>query len=77
MERIQKTYYLPYLSYEDALDMLSDLCNKLFAPILKDEKHKLHNVLPPKVTFKYNFKNNKLFNIPKYHTNRFRDTFMY
>jgi hypothetical protein len=39
-----------------------DLCNKLFASILNDEEHKLRYLLPPKVTYKYNFiRNNKLF----------------
>ena len=70
IERIQKRalrIIYPELSYEDALDMLGlktlyvrrgDLCNKLFASILNDEEHKLRNLLPPKVTSKYNFRNN-------------------
>ena len=76
----------PQLSYQDALDMLElktlstrrgDLCKKLFDSILDDEDHKLRNLLPPKVTSDtYNFRNEKLFNIPKYRTNRFRDTFI-
>ncbi len=76
----------PQLSYQDALDMLElktlstrrgDLCKTRFNSILDDEDHKLRNLLPPKVTSDtYNFRNEKLFNIPKYRTNRFRDTFI-
>ena len=89
IERIQKRalrIIYPQLSYQDALDMLElktlstrrgDLCKKLFNSILNDEDHKLRNLLPPKVTSDtYNFRNEKLFNIPKYRTNRFRDTFI-
>ena len=89
IERIQKRalrIIYPQLSYQDALDMLElktlstrrgDLCKKLFNSILDDEDHKLRNLLPPKVTSDtYNFRNEKLFNIPKYRTNRFRDTFI-
>ena len=89
IERIQKRalrIIYPQLSYQDVLDMLElktlstrrgDLCKKLFNSILDDEDHKLRNLLPPKVTSDtYNFRNEKLFNIPKYRTNRFRDTFI-
>ena len=89
IERIQKRalrIIYPQLSYQDAQDTLElktlstlrgDLCKKLFNSILDDEDHKLRNLLPPKVTSDtYNFRNEKLFNIPKYRTNRFRDTFI-
>jgi hypothetical protein len=89
IERIQKRalriIYLQ-LSYQDALDTLElktlsprrgDLCKKLFNSILDVEDHKLRNLLPPKVTSDtYNFRNENIFNIPKYRTNRFRDTFI-
>ena len=88
-ERIQRRalhIIYPQLSYQDALDALElqtlysrrrDLCNKLFESVLRDEEHKLHKLLPPKVTSNtYNFRNNKLFNMSKYRTNRFRDTFI-
>ena len=70
-----KTHTTPaatiYVSYR------GDLCKKLFNSILDDEDHKLRNLLPPKVTSDtYNFRNEKLFNIPKYRINRFRDTFI-
>ena len=85
IERIQKRalrIIYPQLSYQDALDMLEHAGviyarNLLINSILDDEDHKLRNLLPPKVTSDtYNFRNEKLFNIPKYRTNRFRDTFI-
>ena len=89
IERIQRRalhIIYPQLSYQDALDALGlqtlysrrrALCNKLFESVLRDEEHKLHKLLPPKVTSNtYNFRNNKLSNMSKYRTNTFRDTFI-
>ena len=78
------TYLLPstilrgrsrHVRTKDFIRTKGAIYNKFFISILNDEKHKLRNLLPPKVTSKYNFRNNKLFNIPKYRTNRFRDIF--
>ena len=65
----------PQLSYQDSLNTLGlqtlhsrrrDPCNKPFESVLNDEEHKLHKLLPPKVTSNtYNFRNNKPFNMPK------------
>ena len=89
IERIQRralSIIYPQLSYQDALDTLGlqtlytrrrNLCNKLFDSIFSDEEHKLRKLLPPKVTSNTcNFRNDKLFNMPKYRTDRFRDTFI-
>ena len=84
IERVQRRalrIIYPQLSYQDALDTLGlqtlytrrcDLRNKLFGSILNDEEHKLRKLLPSKVTSNvYNFRNDKLFNMSKYRTNRF------
>jgi hypothetical protein len=75
----------PDLSYEDALITLNmkslwlrreDLCSKLFKLIVDDENHKLHHLLPMNVPDIYNFRSSKQFYIPKFRTNRFRNTFI-
>ena len=88
IERIQKRalrIIFPDLSYEDALITLNmkslwlrreDLCSKLFKLIVDDENHKLHHLLPMNVPDIYNFRSSKQFYIPKFRTNRFRNTFI-
>lgn len=50
--------------------------NKRFNSILNDKDHNLCNLLPAKVTPKYNPRKDHLFNNPKYRTNRLSDTFI-
>ena len=53
------------------------LCSNLFENILKDPYHKLYDLLPERCeNTKYNLRHPRMFDLPKYRTNRFRDTFI-
>ena len=87
LEGLQKralSIICPHLSYNESLAFLdmdslfdhhSFLCSSLFSKILDDEEHKLHHLLPPRHTPKYNFRQSRLFD-PGYETNRTKNSFI-
>ena len=86
LERVQKralSIICPHLSYNESLAFLdmnslfdhhSFLCSSLFSKILDDEEHKLHHLLPPRHTPKYNFRQSRVFDL-SYKTNRTKNSF--
>ena len=87
LERVQKralSIICPHLSYNESLAFLdmdslfdhhSFLCSSLFSKILDDEEHKLHHLLPPRHTPKYNFRQSRVFDL-SYKTNRTKNSFI-
>ena len=89
IERIQKralSIISPTMSYRECLDSLGlptlyvrckGLCRKLFDSIAINPKHKLYHLLPPRKQSSYNLRRQKLYNLPRSHTERFRRSFVY
>ena len=87
LERVQKralSIICPHLSYNESLTFLdmdslfdhhSFLCSSLFSKILDDEEYKLHHLLPPRHTPKYNFRQSRVFYL-SYKTNRTKNRFI-
>ena len=87
LERGQKralSIICPHLSYNESLTFLdmdslfdhhSFLCTLLFGKILDDKGHRLHHLLPPRHTPKYNFRQSRMFDL-SYKTNRTKNSFI-
>ncbi|PFX27209.1 RNA-directed DNA polymerase from mobile element jockey [Stylophora pistillata] len=88
MERLQKRalrMIQPDLSYAEVLvapDIASlyerreILCDALFDQIVRDENHKLHDLLPPRNKSTYRTRSQRYFKLPICKTNRFKNTFI-
>ena len=89
IERIQKralSIISPAMSYRECLDSLglptlydrrNGLCRQLFDSIAINPGHKLYHLLPPRNQCSYNLRRQKLYNLPRSHTERFRRSFVY
>ena len=89
IERIQKralSIILTAMSYRECLDSLglptlydrpNGLCRHLFDSIAINHGHKLHHLLPPRKQSSYNLRRQKLYNLPRSHTERVRRSFVY
>ena len=89
IERIQKralSIISPAVSYRECLDSLdlptlydrrNGLCRQLFDSIAINPGHKLYHLLPPRKQSSYNLRRQKLYNLPRSHTERFRRSFVY
>ena len=64
---------LAFLDMNSLFDRHSFLCNSLFSNILDDKEHKLHHLLPPRHTPKYNFRQSRVFDL-SYKTNRTKNS---
>ena len=88
MERLQKRalrIIQPDLSYAEALVALDitslyerrkALSNALFDQIVRDQSHKLHDLLPPRNGSTYCTRSQRYFKLPICKTNRFKNTFI-
>ena len=88
IERIQRralAIITPGLSYSESLLLYnmvslehrrSNQCNKFFESIVNNPDHKLHQLLPPTFTCKYNLRNPRKFVNPATRTKRFSSTFI-
>ena len=89
MERLQKRalgiIQPPDLSYAEALVALDitslyerrkALSNALFDQIVRDQSHKLHDLLPPRNGSTYCTRSQRYFKLPICKTNRFKNTFI-
>lgn len=88
IERIQRralAIITPDLSYSESLLLYnmvslehrrSNQCNKFFESIVNNPDHKLHQLLPPTFTCKYNLRNPRKFVNPTTRTKRFSSTFI-
>ena len=88
MERLQKCalrIIQPDLSYAEALVALDitslyerrkALSNALFDQIVRDQSHKLHDLLPPRNGSTYCTRSQRYFKLPICKTNRFKNTFI-
>ncbi|PFX11873.1 hypothetical protein AWC38_SpisGene24261 [Stylophora pistillata] len=88
MERLQKRalrMIQPDLSYAEALVALDIaslyerreiLCDALFDQIVRDENHKLHDLLPPRNESTYRTRSQRYFKLPICKTTRFKNTFI-
>ena len=88
LERLQKRamkVIYPLLSYtaalkESGLSTLHEsrevISSKTFAAIKEDESHKLHELLPKNNTGRNSLRNNRLFNLPKCKTERYKSSFI-
>ena len=89
IERIQKralSTISPAMSYRECLDSLglptlydrrNGLCRQLFDSIAINPGHKLYHLLPPRKQSSHNLRRQKLYNLPRSHTERFRRSFVY
>ena len=88
LERVQKKtlsiIISSHLSYSKSLAFLdmdslfnhhNFLCSSLFNKILDDKEHKLHHLLPPRHTPKYNFRQSRVFDL-SYKTNHTKNSFI-
>ena len=87
IERVQKralTVIHSHLSYSESLafldmDSLSNhhsfLCSSLNSKILDNKEHKLHPLLPPRHTPKYNFRQSRVFDL-SYKTHHTKNSFI-
>ena len=89
LERVQKRALSiiagPELSYRESLSKFNlsslrqrrgDHCYKLFNDITVDKHHKLHHLLPPKHRGHYNTRRKRIFDLPRFKTNRFKRSFI-
>ena len=88
IERLQKRalrIILSDLSFAEALVALditslyekrAALSNALFDQIVRDQSHKLHDLLPPRNGFSYCTRSQRYLKLPICKTNRFRNTFI-
>ena len=58
-------------------DRHNGLCRQLFDSIAINPGHKLYHLLPPRKQCSYNLRRQKLYNLPRSHTERFRRSFVY
>ena len=88
LERVQKramSIICPDLNYHDVLNRMNikkliihhnDMCNTLFSNIQSDKDYRLHNLLLSPNETTYSLMHVRSFNIHKYRTNRFKNTFI-
>lgn len=88
LERVQKralSIICPGVSYNDALAKLGILslesyndaiCDKVSYSVISDPNNRLHSLLPATCNAAYSLRSNRRFNIPKWKTDRFRNTFI-
>ena len=88
LERIQKralAIICPSIAYNDALVLLGipkittyneAICDKMFDAIVKDSDNRLNKLLPPKNNPTRSLRHNRYFSIPKWKTDRFKNTFI-
>ena len=88
LERIQKralAIICPSIAYNDALDFLGipkittyneAISDKMFDAIVKDSDNRLNKLLPPKNNLILSLGHNRYFSIPKWKTDRFKNTFI-
>ena len=55
---------------------IEDSCSNLFSNIIENDNHRLRELLPGANHPKYNLRRNRRFEIPRWRTNRFKNTFM-
>ena len=55
---------------------IEDSCSNLFSNIIKNNNHRLRELLPGANHPKYNLRCSRRFEIPRWRTNRFKNTFM-
>ena len=55
---------------------IEDSCSTLFSNIIENDNHRLRELLPGANHPKYNLRRNRRFEIPRWRTNRFKNTFM-
>ena len=58
-------------------DRRNGLCRQFFNSIAINPGHKLYHLLPPRKQCSYNLRRQKLYNLPRSHTERFRHSFVY
>ena len=58
-------------------DRRNGLCRQLFDSIAINPGHKLYHLMPPRKQSSYNLRRQKLYNLPRSHTERFRRSFVY
>lgn len=88
LERIQKralsiicynhdyTETLKCMNIVPLADHHKDICNTLFTTIVNDKNHRLHQLLPPSYETKHNLRHSRSFNVPRWKTNRFKNTYI-
>ena len=88
LERVQKralSIISPNKDYNEALEAvgisaiityIEDTCSTLFQTIINNKDHGLNVLLPSTNETNYNLRRNRYFAIPKWRTNRFRNTFI-
>ena len=54
-----------------------ELCKSLFSKITSDSNNKLHPLLPPKHSAKYNLRHKRPYELPVTRTNRFKNSFIH
>lgn len=55
---------------------MEDSCRNLFSNIIENDNHRLRELLPSANHPKHNLRRNRRFEIPRWRTNRFKNTFM-
>jgi hypothetical protein len=88
LERLQKRackIILPDYRYNEAMDQLGlvtlaargqFLTNKLFKNIVSDPNNKLYDLLPPANSSETNLRGRRIFQVPSFKTNRFKNDFI-
>ena len=55
---------------------MEDSCRNLFSNIIENDNHRLRELLPSANHPKHNLRRNRRFEIPRWRTNRLKNTFM-
>ena len=88
LERVQKRAFSIISSGQDYHEILEaagippimaymeDSCRNLFSNIIENDNHRLRELLPSANHPKHNLRRNRRFEIPRWRTNRFKNTFM-
>ena len=86
LEKRAISIIMPGTDYHTALERLGvkpmkehheHLCDKLFQSVMSDPNHKINNLLPARRNPNYNLRNRRNFNIPRAHTNRTMNSFIF
>ena len=67
---------LEYFNLQTLFQRREEMCSKLFARIINNPTHKLHNLLPPKHESVYQLRNTRMFERIGTNTDRFKNTFI-
>ena len=88
LEQVQKramSIIAPCQSYRQSLDSFGlcslrqrrdDLCSKVFTNITSTSDHSLAHLLPPRHQGSYNLRRTRTFQLPRFRTNRFKNSFI-